>query len=82
MESLRSQVSKGNRSTEDRDSCSVRSTETCGFAVKDRKKHMTEVAILEKIETLNQALARLQQRVEDLEDLRDLEQSQRTRANR
>jgi hypothetical protein len=29
---------------------------------------MTEPAILEKIETLNQAVARLQQRVEDLED--------------
>jgi hypothetical protein len=37
------------------------------------KKLMTEPAILEKIETLNQAVARLQQRVEDLEDLRDLE---------
>ncbi len=37
------------------------------------KKLMTEAAILEKIETLNQALARLQQRVEELEDLRDLE---------
>jgi hypothetical protein len=34
---------------------------------------MTDAAILEKIETLNQALARLQQRVEELEDLRDLE---------
>ena len=34
---------------------------------------MTEAAILEKIETLNQAVARLQQRIEDLEDLRDLE---------
>ncbi len=34
---------------------------------------MIEPAILEKIETLNQAVARLQQRVEDLEDLRDLE---------
>ena len=34
---------------------------------------MTEAAILGKIETLNQAVARLQQRVEDLEDLRDLE---------
>ena len=34
---------------------------------------MTEAAILEKIATLNQAVARLQQRVEDLEDLRDLE---------
>ena len=34
---------------------------------------MIEPAILEKIETLNQAVARRQQRVEDLEDLRDLE---------
>lgn len=34
---------------------------------------MTEPAILEMIETLNQAVARLQQRVENLEDLRDLE---------
>ena len=34
---------------------------------------MTEAAILEKIETLNQAVARVQQRFEDLEDLRDLE---------
>jgi hypothetical protein len=34
---------------------------------------MTEAAILERIETLNQAVARLQERVEDLEDLRDLE---------
>ncbi len=34
---------------------------------------MTEVAILEKIEALNQAVARLQKRVEDLEDLRDME---------
>ena len=34
---------------------------------------MTEAAILEKIETLNQALTRLQERVEELEDLRDLE---------
>jgi len=34
---------------------------------------MSDAAILEKIETLNQAVARLQQRVEDLEDLRDLE---------
>ena len=34
---------------------------------------MTEAAILERIETLNQVLARLQKRVEDLEDLRDLE---------
>jgi hypothetical protein len=36
---------------------------------------MTEAAILEKIETLNQAVTRLQERVEDLEDLRDLEQA-------
>ena len=34
---------------------------------------MSETKILEKLETLNQAVARLQQRVEDLEDLRDLE---------
>src|SRR5438067_12305541 len=37
------------------------------------RKLMTEAAILEKIETLNQAVVRLQERVEDLEDLRDLE---------
>jgi hypothetical protein len=34
---------------------------------------MSEAIILEKLEPLNQAVARLQQRVEDLEDLRDLE---------
>jgi hypothetical protein len=34
---------------------------------------MSEAAILEKIETLNQAVTRLQERVEDLENLRDLE---------
>lgn len=34
---------------------------------------MTDAAIREKIEALAQAVARLQQRVEDLEDLRDLE---------
>ena len=34
---------------------------------------MTEAAILEKIETLNQAVTRLQERVEELEDLRDLD---------
>lgn len=34
---------------------------------------MSEAMILEQLETLNQALARLQKRVEDLEDLRDLE---------
>ena len=36
---------------------------------------MTEAAILEKIETLNQAMTRLQERVEDLKDLRDLEEA-------
>jgi hypothetical protein len=36
---------------------------------------MTEAAILEKIETLNQAVSRLQERVEELEDLRDLEEA-------
>lgn len=34
---------------------------------------MTEAVILEKLEVLDQAVARLQRRVEDLEDLRDLE---------
>ena len=34
---------------------------------------MSEAAILEKIETLHQAMARLEERIEDLEDLRDLE---------
>ncbi len=34
---------------------------------------MTGTAILEKIETLSQAMSRLQKRVEDLEDVRDLE---------
>jgi hypothetical protein len=34
---------------------------------------MSETAILEKIETLHQAVARLEERVEELEDLRDLE---------
>jgi predicted nucleic acid-binding Zn-ribbon protein len=34
---------------------------------------MSEAAILKKIETLSKAVARLQQRVEDLEDSRDLE---------
>ncbi len=34
---------------------------------------MSDTTILEKIETLNQVMARLQERVEDLEDLRDLE---------
>jgi len=36
---------------------------------------MTEAAILEKIESLNQAMTLLQERVEDLEDLRDLEEA-------
>ena len=36
---------------------------------------MSEAAILEKIEALSQDLARLQQRVEDLEDLNDLEEA-------
>ena len=44
---------------------------------------MSDAAILEKIETLHQAVARLQERVEDLEDLRDLkQQSPKTLANR
>lgn len=34
---------------------------------------MSEAMILERLETLNQAVTRLQQRVEDLEDLHDLE---------
>ena len=34
---------------------------------------MTEAVILKKIRELNQAVVRLQERVEDLEDLRDLE---------
>lgn len=34
---------------------------------------MSEAAILEKIESLNQTVARLQRRIEDLEDLHDLE---------
>lgn len=36
---------------------------------------MSEADILEKIETLNQTVTRLQERVEDLEDLRDLEEA-------
>jgi hypothetical protein len=36
---------------------------------------MTEASILEKIETLNQAVTRLRERVEDLENLRDLEEA-------
>lgn len=42
---------------------------------KIERKPMTEAVILEKIETLNQAVARLQERIEDLEDLRDLEEA-------
>ena len=38
-------------------------------------ERMSEAAILEKIESLSQTVARLQQRVEDLEDLRDLEEA-------
>ena len=38
-------------------------------------KRMSEAAILEKIESLSQTVARLQRRVEDLEDLRDLEEA-------
>ena len=34
---------------------------------------MSDAMILEQIETLNQAVVRLQKRVEDLEDLSDLE---------
>ena len=41
---------------------------------KIERKPMTEAVILEKIETLNQAVARLLERIEDLEDLRDLEE--------
>ena len=40
---------------------------------KTEKNLMSEAAILEKIESLSQTVARLRQRVEDLEDLRDLE---------
>lgn len=43
---------------------------------------MTEATILEKIENLNQAVARLQERVEDLEDLRDLEVAITENANK
>ena len=42
---------------------------------KIEKKRMSETAILEKIESLSQAVTRLQERVEDLEDLRDLEEA-------
>src|SRR5437016_4388847 len=40
---------------------------------KIERKLMSDAAILEKIETLNQAVARHQQRVEDIQDLRDLD---------
>ena len=43
---------------------------------------MSEAVILEKIETLNQAVVRLQERVEDLEDLRDLELAMAENANK
>ena len=36
---------------------------------------ISEAAISEKIQTLHQTVARLQERVEDLEDLRDLEEA-------
>ncbi|MEO8352887.1 MAG: hypothetical protein ABI680_14235 [Chthoniobacteraceae bacterium] len=36
---------------------------------------MSEAAILEKIDSLSQTVARLQERLEDLEDLRDLEEA-------
>ncbi len=36
---------------------------------------MTDTAVLEKLEKLGETVARLEQRVEDLEDLRDLEQA-------
>jgi len=42
---------------------------------KIEKKPMSETAILEKIDSLGQIVARLQERVEDLEDLRDLEET-------
>ena len=36
---------------------------------------MSETAVMEKIEVLTAMVARLENRVEDLEDLRDLEQA-------
>ena len=36
---------------------------------------MSEAAILEKIDSLSQTVARLQERLEDLEDLRDMEEA-------
>ena len=43
---------------------------------------MSEAVILEKIEALNRTVARLQQRIEDLEDLRDLEAAIVANANK
>jgi hypothetical protein len=34
---------------------------------------MSDVAVLEKVETLTKTVERLQERIEDLEDLRDLQ---------
>jgi len=42
---------------------------------KIEKKHMSDAAVLEKIEKLAATVMRLEERVEDLEDLRDLEQA-------
>lgn len=36
---------------------------------------MSEAVILEKIESLNETVARLEERLENLEDLRDLEEA-------
>ena len=36
---------------------------------------MSEAAVFETLQKLNETVARLEQRVEDLEDLRDLEQA-------
>jgi hypothetical protein len=36
---------------------------------------MNETQVLEKLQKLESAVARLQERIEDLEDLRDLEQA-------
>ena len=43
---------------------------------------MSEAAILRKIESLSQTVARLQERVEDLEDLRDLEEAVKENAGK
>ena len=42
---------------------------------KTAKKPVSEAAILEKIDSLSQTVARLQERLADLEDLRDLEEA-------